>query len=176
MRRIVVSALVGLAACSGGGGEESSNKIDRASIRLEPGEWELTNEITNITLADQGTAAVPMKVGMRTTTKSCITPEQVEQPQPTIFASSKDTCTYKNFYMSRGRLVASMSCKQPGLDGEMLMTVEGDYTNTSMDVTVEMATSLVGPGDVKVNSKISGRRLGECPAATEEATAEPATT
>jgi len=164
MRRILLGALAGVAACSGGG-DESANAVDPASIRLTPGEWELTSEITNMTLTDQGAAALPMKVGMKTVTKSCITPEQVDQPQPTMFASSKDSCTYKNFYMSRGRLVASMSCKQPGSDGEMLMTIEGKYADTSMDVSVEMATSRSGPGDVKVNSKLSGRRLGECPPA-----------
>jgi len=166
MRKIMVLALAGVAACSGGG-EESANKVDPASLRLEPGEWELTSEITNLSIAEQGSAAVPMKVGMKTTTKSCITAEQVEQPQPTLFSSSKDTCSYKNFYMSRGRLVASMSCKQPGTANEVLMTVEGKYTNTAMDVSIEMATSLAGPGDVKVNSKLSGRRLGDCPPATE---------
>jgi hypothetical protein len=162
MRGIFLAALAGVAACSGGG--ETAKEVDPASIKLTPGEWELTSEITNLTLADQGAAAMPMKVGMKTTTKSCITPEQVEQPQPTMFASSKDSCTYKNFYMSRGRLVASMSCKQPGADAEMLMTIEGKYSDTSMDVSVDMATSVSGPGDVKVNSKLSGRRLGDCPA------------
>ena len=166
MRKIWLSALAGVAACSGDGGSESANKVDPASIRIEPGEWELTTEITNMTLADQGSGALPMKVGMKTTTKSCITPEQVEQPQPTLFSSSKDTCAYKNFYMSRGRLVASMSCQQPGIDGQMLMTVDGKYSDSSMDVSVEMAMSRSGPGDVKVNSKLSGRRLGECPADT----------
>jgi hypothetical protein len=170
MRKIWLLAMAGVAACSGDGGSETANKVDPASIKLEPGEWELTSEITNMTLADKGSAAMPMKVGMKTTTTSCITPEQVEQPQPTLFSNSKDTCTYKNFYMSRGRLVASMSCKQPGMDGEVQMSVEGKYTNSSMEVTTELATSLVGPGDVKVNAKMTGKRLGDCPAEPAEPT------
>ena len=163
MRKFAFVMVTILAACSGG--EEKVEKKAEAAAGLEPGLWEITSEVTDMKMADQGAPALPMKAGMKTTIRSCVTPEQAKEPQAAVFGATSGDCKYDSFYMSRGRLSTSMSCSQAGTTGKVMINVDGTYTGTSFETTSQLATYLPGSGDMKVSSKASGRRVADtCPA------------
>ena len=169
MRKLAAMSLLLIAACSDEAGKEKAGSAaETANLKLEAGQWETTSEIVRMTSADGGAGAAAMEkaAGTKTTTTSCITPEQANKPGSQLFAGDKSSCAYDNFYMTRGRLNASMTCTQPGANGNIMMNVDGTYSATSFEANVDMSTHFVGPGDMKVTSKISGRRIGACPAET----------
>jgi len=159
-----MASVVLLAACSGGGGENqgAEGAKESSALTLQPGEWEMSTEVLEMTLAGKA-APTPGPAKMNVSTRTCITPEQVAQPEPTVFAGSNGSCKYDNFYMSGGRLVSAMTCAQPG-GGEMKMSTEGSFTPTSIDATMEMTSSVSAPGDMKMKARLQGKRLGDCPA------------
>jgi hypothetical protein len=175
MRPLTLSALLVLASCSGGGSDESREKATERTaqaptqaVSLEPGEWEFATNITKSYVANRQATVVGAKSNslpsapQSSTTKACIGPDQVEQPREALFTGEREGCKYEHFYMSRGRLVAALSCPQP--NGEMNMSMDGSYTATTMDVSADTSIGVFGTGTLKVQSKISGRRTGPCPA------------
>jgi hypothetical protein len=168
MRRLVLATAAILSACSGNGGDKAADKAaDTTTIKLQPGLWEMTSEITSMQIAGQS-GNMPGFKAAKVTASNCITQAQVDQPQPTVFGGSGGGgCKYDNFYMSGGRLVSAMTCKQEKTAGEMHMSVEGKYSATSIEATVQMVNSLAG-GNMNMTSKLNGRRVGECTAETPE--------
>jgi len=168
MRKLALIAFVLVAGCSG---EEPQKKATpAAAVKLQPGQWETTVEVTNLSMSDKSPAA-PGIIGKKTTVSNCITPEQVEKPEAALFTGGSSNCKYDNLYMSDGRLSSSMTCTQPGRSGNSSSMVDGSYTATTFDATVETQT-YSGSHDFKMDAKVSGHRIGECTAAA--TTAEPA--
>jgi hypothetical protein len=167
MRTIALVAFVLVAGCS----EEAPQKkaTPAADVKLQPGQWETTVELTGMSMSDKSAAPAGV-VGKKTTVSSCITPEQVEQPSAALFSGSDSSCKYDNFYMSDGRLSTTMTCTRPGMSGNMMSMVDGTYTATTFEATVE-TQSYTGSHDFKTDAKVTGRRIGECTA--EAASAAP---
>lgn len=163
MRKLALVTVTILAACSGGGDQESENKAVPETNQLTPGLWEMTTQVSGIDMAYKDVKA-PDASKMSTTFRTCITEEQAKQPPAEAFAGKADgksNCKYDNFYMSRGRINASMIC-QPG---NQAMNIDGQYTADSMDMTMELSTYQGTADDMKMSAKLSGRRISEsCPA------------
>jgi hypothetical protein len=150
-----------LAACSDDGGQQKASGT-KAAMQLQPGQWEMTSEITNITMTQKGAPMAPIKAGTKVTIANCITPEQVKSPDATLFSGTKGSCKYDNFYMANGRLNAQMTCAQPGQQGNLMMNIDGTYTPTTMEVSSDLDTNVAGAGNMKMSSKLTGKRIGEC--------------
>jgi hypothetical protein len=69
--------------------------------------------------------------------------------------------------MSDGRHNATLMCNHKG-KGQLGVTVDGTYSASSMQATLNRDTRFGTPGDVSVAAKLTGRRVGECPAKSEE--------
>lgn len=187
MRTIAImlagSALLALGACgksedkAGSGGETQSTQEIAAQVKkvsLQPGEWETTSEILDARMenAPEGMPAGMMASmkGRKTSVKSCITPEQAENPGADFLAAQKDgRCTYSGFEMSGGAIRGAVTCGGEG-GGSATMKMEGVYTPTSYTTTVDMvSTGMGGPQargmTMHMTTKVSGKRVGECPAA-----------
>jgi hypothetical protein len=172
MRKFALATLVLLAACSGEKAPSGGSEAGKGAIKLEPGQWETTVEMLSMTMADK---SLPMaKAGNKTTVISCITQADVDKPAANMFAGNKSDCKYDNFYMSKGRLSASMSCKQQGMNGNVVSNIDGKYSGTSYEANVDTA-SYTGQGDFKMSAKVTGRRLGATCAPEDAKTAPPAT-
>jgi hypothetical protein len=152
-----------LAACSDDGAQQKESG-PKAAILLQPGQWEMTSEIVDVTMTQKGAPAAPIKAGTKVTMANCITPEQVKAPDATLFSGTKGSCKYDNFYMANGRLNAQMSCTQPGQQGSMMMNIDGNYTPTTIEVNSDLNPYVAGAGDMRMTSKLTGKRIGECTA------------
>jgi len=159
MRKVVVLLLVGVAGCSGGA-EKTETPV--AAIELQPGEWEMTVQISDMKL--NGASQPEMKAGKSTTFKNCITPDQIKKPDAGLFANAPN-CSYNNFYQSDGRINASISCKDAKGSNLTNSMIDGKYTATTMTIETQMQSSVPNGGKIEMAAKMDGKRIGECPAA-----------
>lgn len=168
MRRLAAVAILMLAACSDGGttegAGEAKGKAEAArNLQLAAGQWETVTEVTSFAQADQGTPAINTPQGTRTTASHCVAEGEGKQPPATLLAGSEDySCTYGNHYMSAGSLNSQLECKRSGVTGQVMMSVDGSYTADTIEANQSLTTYLPGTGDVKITSKMTGRRTGEC--------------
>ena len=174
---VSVAAICLIAGCSDNGADrDGDGKItadevaeEMNRVTLEPGEWENTVEIVDVKI-DGLPDGVPSSVmdsmkGKVTTSKSCITKEEAENPGAQFFAAQEKTnCEVKKFDMSGGAVSSEMSCSNMGgAPGSMTMAMDGQYGPSSYDMTMNMNG---GASGVKMNisAKSSGKRIGNCPA------------
>lgn len=183
MRFKLAAALTGafaLVACGGtdadtdGDGTISQEEMaaEVADVKINPGEWENTVEFVEIDFDDSqipeeargfiGPALEQMR-GRVNTTKSCITPEEAEQPAAEMFAGDENAdCEYKRFKFSGGDIDMAMTCNSAG-SGNAEFTATGSYTENdyTMDMQIEMSGTPMGAMSIAANT--TGKRLGECP-------------
>ncbi len=162
MRKTAMIGLVVACACTGEA-EQPKAAAPKATA-LQAGQWETTAEVTRLTQQDKGAPRINTPAGTKTTESICIAPAEAKKPNPKLFAGEKNECSYGNFYMSGGTLNATLQCTRPGLEGQLLVTVYGDYEADSFETTLDLSTHLATDGDVNLTSKVTGRRTGECTA------------
>ena len=161
MRLMLVVPLAALAAC--GGEAEQKAKAPARAQALQAGQWESTIEVTNLRKLDQGTPRLNLPAGTRMTGAACLGEGQTARPPGELLAGSDfEGCTHgENFYMRNGRLISSLTCRRDGV-GEVDVTINLDFTDTTYEGTVEYSTRLPTDGDVHVASRVNGRRSGDC--------------
>lgn len=169
MRALAFVPLLLAAACSGEA-EAPKQQEPAAASQLDAGQWELTSEVTQFAKADAGAPKIDTPVGTKETRNICITEADAKKPQPGMFGGGKDECTYGDFYMSGGRLSASVNCNRPGLSGNVATRADVDFKAASLEGTLNTTTYLNTDGDVRITRKLTGRRSGACEAGGAPAT------
>lgn len=171
---ILSAAVLVLAACgkSGGGNESSAagggGSASASGVNLQPGEWEMKTEVVNV--AAEGLPAgiaEGMKAQASSTTKTCMTPEEAKGPKGDIFAGKDSNCKSENFSWSGGTIKGKTVCTGQGGAGRTEMEMDGKYSAQSIDMTMKSKTDLAGKA-MTMEMRVSGRRVGECSAATKE--------
>ena len=168
MKKLLVSvavlSLIGGCSDKGadhdGDGKITADEVaeEMNTVRLEPGEWENTVEIVDVKVdgLPEGVSSGVMDSmkGKVTTSKSCITKDEADNPGAQFFAAQEKTnCEVKKFDMSGGAVSSEMSCSNMGgAPGNMTMAMDGQYGPSSYDMTMKM------------NGGASGIRIGDCPA------------
>lgn len=169
MRALVLASIFVLGACSEGGSsdQKAAGKGADAKVELAAGQWESVSEVTSLKKEDQGASALKLETGSKTTVQHCVGEGEGKKPNPALIAGLENaSCEYQSVYMSRGRLNASMSCRRPGLSGQILVSAQGTYTDKSFDLTTDTRTLLVTDGDISFAAKVTGRHTGPCSAAS----------
>ncbi|MFN3388696.1 MAG: DUF3617 domain-containing protein [Allosphingosinicella sp.] len=165
-RSICAAGLLALAGCGGGedradgnaaagGGEETARGEGTAEIR--PGQWEMTVEMP--------TAGIPKEMldqmgGGKITSRQCITPEEAKASSGEMFKTDQaGDCKASDVSVGGGRMRGTMTCS--GEDGgPKSVVMEGSYGPERYEMTQTMTLADGQTSEIK----ISGRRLGECPA------------
>lgn len=184
MRKLMLTgAAIAFAACSSGGDEgadadgdgeitQEEARAEAANVRMEPGEWEVTTQLTQIDAPGMPEAAREMmreQMGRSTTYNHCITPEQANNPEAEMFGGEDNQdCTYSEFNMSGGNMLIEASCRPEGMEGEMTMRMEGSYSPTEYDMTMNMTTTGTPMGDMTMSGETTGRRIGPCSDAADQ--------
>jgi len=134
-------------------------------MNLRAGQWEATYEIVSIDGAGMPPEAMAMMKGNKTSVRNCITPEQAAKPDADFMAGQKDSkCEYRDWSMRGGKISGTMSCAIEG-QGEMVMAMDGSFTRDSYDMVTEMDNPGLPDGmTMKIKSRTSGKRVGDCPA------------
>jgi hypothetical protein len=157
MRKLALASLAVLAACSEGGDPAEKKESAQAALKMQPGQWETTVEVTEMTMANKSMPS--MKGGQKTTVSSCVTAEQVEKPGASVFGASKGDCKYSNFYMRNGRINAAMTCRQAGMPGTVSSSINGTYSADSFESEVSTTSYMGTAGDFKMMAKVTGKRV-----------------
>lgn len=170
------TALALLAGCGGDAadapkGEMSAKEVaaEMAAVELEPGQWEMTQEIVEASAPGMPEAALAQMRGQKTSVQSCITPEQAKRPDADFFAGQQQQgCKYEDFAMTGGKLRGKVTCTGGDMPGTMTMAMAGTYGASAYDMTTDMqivpAAGPDAPGAMTFKAKTSGKRIGQCPA------------
>lgn len=164
MRGIILLPLFVLAACSDGS-QPAEQQEAPAAEQIKAGQWEMTTEVTKVTKRDNGAPAIKMPEGSKTTTSTCVAEADVKKPPAALLVPDGFKCTYRDSYMHSGRINATLACTHGALAGDVAMVVNGSYTADTIEGTATTETRLVGEGDQKIDTKLTGHRTGACAAA-----------
>jgi hypothetical protein len=166
MRAIILgTAAAGwLAAC----GSEPQPKAEpqQKADALQPGEYELTAVVDSVRSTDNTTPATNMKVAAagEETEKVRLCVAQDGAIDPLIFAEAGDQCTPSSSYMRRGRMSLQFNCNRPKR-GQLTQLVDGNFTAGSFEAKVITSSYFEGAGDYSMTRTLTGKRVGQCPAA-----------
>jgi hypothetical protein len=171
MRNCLIPALlIALAAC--GSAETEKNREmsaeevagELSAMKIEPGQWEATNEILEASAPGMPEGMLDQMVGKKTTTQSCITPEQAAKPSANFLAAQENSnCTYQDWSMRGGRMTGTMTCEGGEMPGKMVMKMDGKYAPTSYDMAMDMnTTGLPDNMSMVIKARTTGRRVGDC--------------
>jgi hypothetical protein len=181
-RLILGAAALALASCSGGdkGGEGGNGSAAAAQgggsggsasgVSLQPGEWEMKMEVVDVKVEGlpEGLAE-GMKSQAGGINRTCMTPEEAKAPKGDIFANDKSgNCKSEGFKWEGGRIEGKTTCAGQGGTGQTVMTMDGKYSAQSIDMTMKSETDMMGK-PMTMEMRVSGRRVGECTAATKAA-------
>jgi hypothetical protein len=178
---ITAIAVVLLAACSSGGGggnvqqaEENGSALNgsaatsgagpaagTATATLQPGQWELKTEVLRMNVPNMPAGVSPPMPPPSTVTY-CLTAEQARQPNANFFTGSGEGggCRSDNMSMTGGRIQGTVQCEGQGV--AMRSELSGEFAATSYRIEQRVHTSAQGM-DMDMESRTSGRRLGDCP-------------
>ncbi len=161
MRAILLLPCLVLAACSDAAPPPEKAEAPPAE-QIQAGQWEMTSEVTNVTQRDKGTPALKMAVGSKSVTSSCIAEADVKRPPAAMFVPEGFKCDYRDSYMRGGRVNLTLACTYDGQTGDVPIAISGSYTADSIEATSTAETRFSGEGDVKLETKLTGRRTGAC--------------
>lgn len=163
MRTLALIPMLVTAACSNAAGSEQDAPKVEVAEALQPGQWEITREITRLVATDKGEPAIEREVGSTTSFSHCLAAADAKKPDATLFAGIEgETCEYKTFYMSRGRINVSLACSPPDLGGQVMRTIDGKFSADSIEASASADTYFGAYGDVSISAKLTGRRIGDC--------------
>jgi hypothetical protein len=164
------AAFLALAACGSAKKEEPTEMSpedvadEMSGLKMNPGMWEITNEILSATAPGISQDKFKGMVGKRPPLRSCITPEQAAKPSPSFMAAmEKSDCTYQQWSVENGRMMGAMSCSGGNLPTDMNIKLSGTYAPDSYSLDMDITTEGV-PGGPAVVMKATTRakRVGEC--------------
>lgn len=167
---VTAAGLLALAACGGSdkadgnGSAAKSGAAAGGDVKLQPGEWEMAMETISVTAPGLPPAVAASMKQPRVTNRTCMTQEEAEGPKADMFAgSSGANCKQEGFVWAGGRMKGTTTCSGTGGTGKVSMMMDGQYSAQSMDVNMKMTTEAAGT-PMTVETRMTGKRLGDCPA------------
>ena len=161
-----------LASCGGPSGNEQNAEGGNAAtpapsgavaaVAMQPGQWEITTEVLRMEVPNMP-KGVSSPTPPPTTVRTCLTPQQASAPNGGFLTGSGEAggCTTENMSMSGGRIQGIVQCNQQG--STMRSTMDGQFSPTGFEVNQRVETSAQGM-NMTMQSRTSGRRVGDCPA------------
>ena len=177
------AAIIGLAILAGCGPTTDARNGQAANAgaaakttaaALEPGLWETTAQFTQIHapgLPPQMAQALREAMSLPQSRTGCLTPERIGNPTgalAAIEAAANLSCRFQPNGFAHGAINVRGVCSGP--EGAQRMTITGSYTATTMAATIDWQLPAPANGDgappIRFEGRMTGRRTGECPAAT----------
>lgn len=117
-----------------------------------PGLYEVSTEMVSSDLPVPATTY---------TTTTCLSSENMEEDLSKMLAALPEgqECEALEFTMSEGQARISIRCNTPM--GEMQVDSKGSYTADGYSLASTVTTELAGR-ELKINSKITGKRIDDC--------------
>lgn len=166
-----------LVGCGGGGEGDSGNMTanqvaaELTNVQIAPGLWEIASEITAVSAPNLPIQVRDRMIGPRQRLRNCITPEQAARPDAGFLAAQDNSsCTYEGFAMRGGRMTGTMRCPEPG-GGVTVAEMEGEYVGDRYALGMTIQTPMPDGATMRIQTRTTGRRIGNCPAASGDAAA-----
>ncbi|WP_114227699.1 MULTISPECIES: DUF3617 domain-containing protein [Sphingomonas] len=169
MNRMIVAAVLltgatlSLAGCDDAAPANNGAKAAAAPDTLPAGEYEVQAKVTSLRSTDGKVPLVKHKEGDVITSKGCVDAKGV--PAPALFAAAGDECSVQNPYFSGGTINVTLSCTRKGVNGRIMVNVDGETTATGLKGHAVTTTFIDGPGDYDLKTELTGKRVGVCPPA-----------
>jgi len=179
MRRLAIAiSLLALAACSkepevsveNATPEEVAAEMKKSGVAEDlrkPGQWETTMTVAQIEAPGMPPDALEQMrsmMGNGQKTARCVTAEELKQVDSFI-GQNNANCVFDHYRVASGKIDGKATCTQ-GV-AKQLMTMNGEFTENSSDMTIRSETSGGPPGqNMTVTMNIKSKRLGECQAST----------
>ena len=170
---VAAAGLLALAACGSSGSKSEGNGAaanagggpSGGAVALQPGEWEMTMETLNVSAPGMPPDVAARMKREPTTTRTCMTPEEAKGPKADTFVPQQNgmNCKQEDFAWGSGRIHGKTTCTGINGSGTITSEMDGQYSAQSMDMRVKTDTKTPGVS-VAAEMRISGRRIGECPA------------
>ena len=129
---------------------------------LAAGEYEVVSEVTKLASTDKSTPATKLKQGDKATLKACVGDDGV--PDAALFTEAGDKCTATSSFVRAGRISIQYQCNRAG-KGNLSPSVDGNITADGFEAVVNSNSSFPATGDYQLSRHMTGKRIGNCPAA-----------
>lgn len=162
MREVTGISGLGVALLLTACGSEPTAPKQAAAAALQAGLYEVTSEVTALSSTDNSTPATSVKQGDKSTWRACVPTDS--KPSPELLAEPGDQCEIKNSYIRNGRMSAQMVCARQGASGQVMPAMMGSFTADGFEGDITSLTYFASDGDYRLVRKVSGKRVGDCPA------------
>ncbi len=154
-----------VAPSASGENEKNAMAPSASGEKMRPGQWEMAVQTVSVEAPNMPKQVADMMAArQKMTTRNCITPQQAQNPGADMFRGKKDgNCTYENFSVSGGRVKGTMTCKGGDQPGAVTLEMDGRYDAESYDISQKMTMAMQGMS-MKIDARVTGRRIGDCPA------------
>ena len=154
------AAAIALGAC-GGGGEQKQAK-PAAAASLQPGEYEVTGTVADLKATDNTAPATQLKAGATLTpVRACVAADGKIDIK--LLAEPGDECKEDTAFVRNGRLNVQLNCQRAGKGGVMQLA-NGTFKENSFEAEILSSSYFTGTGDYSATRKVTGKRVGDCPA------------
>ena len=150
-----------LAGCSEGAAPKPEEEAKAAA--LQPGEYEITAKIDEVHSTDKTTPVTKAKAGdPPTTRRACVAADGSIAAE--AFSDTGDKCAVSSSYIRGGRMSVQLTCSRT--NGQVMQLADGDFKADSFEAKLKTATYFAGPGDYEMTRTMTGKRVGDCSAAS----------
>ncbi|MBV8686423.1 MAG: DUF3617 domain-containing protein [Alphaproteobacteria bacterium] len=153
------------AAARQSGGAPAASAGAAGAAQIDPGEWEVAFETTDVSGSGLPPAAIAAMRGQKETRRECITPEEARKPIKMNGEENKD-CDYSKFSMGGGRMSGTITCGN-AKTARVALTMNGTFSARSYDYAASMTTEARGV-NMTMGMKATGRRVGDCAPGSDE--------
>jgi hypothetical protein len=172
---MTLAAALALVGCGGaadngnqGAAAEPLPSSGSAALQLQPGQWETMIEFVKVDGVPKQVAAAMGAAQKKEASLSCITAEDVKQANSGLFAGDeRKNCKQEGFAFQNGRVTGKLTCTGDQGQGSTTLEMDGQYSATTYEVTQKMSTNVQGMAMV-MESRVKGRRIGDCPAGAQQ--------
>jgi hypothetical protein len=163
---------------AGNGNGASANRVaaagSPAAAQMRPGQWEMTMRVASVEMPG---VAPEMQEQLRSqlpppqVSRSCLSQEDAANPvanfQRQVTQNPAMSCTLNDSIFTGGTIRISMTCSAANGQAEQRVAMVGGFTDSTVQMAVSadsVATATPGapPTAVRIQSTLTGRRLGEC--------------
>ncbi|WP_118857823.1 DUF3617 domain-containing protein [Sphingomonas mesophila] len=172
-----LACLLALAACDFGPKvsvenatpEEVAAEMKKSGLAEElrkPGQWQTVMSVVDLKapgMPPEALNQMKQMMGSGQTTERCVTEAELKQVESFI-GQNNANCRFDHYRVSGGKIDGKAKCSQGAVN--QLMTMNGNFTADTSDMTIRSETSGGPPGqNMTVTMNIKSKRLGECKAA-----------
>lgn len=168
--RIVLIMMAGASAAALAGCSNESAPaaapVTEVAATLAAGEYEVATKVEDLRSTDHTTPATKAKLTTASAApavhRACVAVDGSIAPE--MFAEPGDSCKVENSYVRGGKINLQLTCSRSTSPGQVLQSVDGDFSGESFTATVNTGTYFAGAGDYAMRRSMTAKRVGNCPA------------